>query len=655
VHEHLLGPWIERFADVGSLDRSWRFAIVTHYAPDFDSLTSIWLLRHLVESGEFPRIAEALSRYATIVDQGEYKLPLSQPLLAPHLAYLVLQNIHERDYHLCLQRGLALLDAIESWASAKRSPGLDDVMGFGGWRAMDSFADVAKTLDDDLRLFEEDLKHLKMEKEVDLPTEDLRDVLRVKMMVLSRSPRSKLNKYWVRARGCPYFVCPYGEPEGGIFSRVVLSIDPTRYDSGRRPSLRGLGAALELEECAVRSGTTVRGGIPRWDDGSVDNDDPWYDGRAHEYGIVDTPRCGTLIPFDRVCEIATGAFWHSQLENGDVWFLRFEDEPLSQNLSGPSEVERSPLLPILDEWFSKSTESDPASVGARELPPGVTSERRILRIPPTIDSKKLVPSVALELFRASDGATAEGVVEWCDRALRSSAANRKLFAFARIRLKKRGQRPRRVDHLLRAICAGGIAVGDEEGGKEIVFVNGRAIAIQSLHAESDQPERARAIMETLLYVVYQSRVLERLASEAAREVDASATNRYLGVDELLQQYLVFKVKYSRTDISGDDIVRDIHTRVRESLGIDALDERVSAAIDRLVDLRRESADERTAILLFVVGLTSVISAGTVELEKVHPWQWAFVALLSVVASIVYFRIRHRPNRRLGRADRSLTK
>ena len=81
--------------------------------------------------------------------------------------------------------------------------------------------------------------------------------------------------------------------------RWIISVDPcARY------SLRRLGFALEREETAVRGDDLRRQGEPRWQDYEYcDNDDPWYDGRNHEYTIVDSPRSGTAMTLSDIKKV----------------------------------------------------------------------------------------------------------------------------------------------------------------------------------------------------------------------------------------------------------------------------------------------------------------------------------------------------------------
>jgi hypothetical protein len=85
--------------------------------------------------------------------------------------------------------------------------------------------------------------------------------------------------------------------------RCILSV--TR-DSGA--SLRGLGTLLDRAESERRA--EVHGSDDRVTDPATgaarsprpgyDNADPWYDGRAHGYTIVDAPRSGTLLTADEI-------------------------------------------------------------------------------------------------------------------------------------------------------------------------------------------------------------------------------------------------------------------------------------------------------------------------------------------------------------------
>src|SRR5262249_46928601 len=77
-------------------------------------------------------------------------------------------------------------------------------------------------------------------------------------------------------------------------------------DSGA--TLEGLAALLDRGEAERRREvfgsddrvTDPATGEPRRPRPGYDNADPWYDGRAHGYTIVDAPRAGTLLTADEI-------------------------------------------------------------------------------------------------------------------------------------------------------------------------------------------------------------------------------------------------------------------------------------------------------------------------------------------------------------------
>jgi hypothetical protein len=85
--------------------------------------------------------------------------------------------------------------------------------------------------------------------------------------------------------------------------RCILSVTPQSY-----ASLRGLGTQLDEAESAKRiaeSGVDDRvvdpiTGAPKTPRPGYPNADPWYDGRAHSFTIVDSPRGGTHLTADEI-------------------------------------------------------------------------------------------------------------------------------------------------------------------------------------------------------------------------------------------------------------------------------------------------------------------------------------------------------------------
>jgi hypothetical protein len=78
--------------------------------------------------------------------------------------------------------------------------------------------------------------------------------------------------------------------------RFIIRLDPAFLHQ-----LRGLGELLEQRETEKRQAWgQERQGPPRPGYGPPD---PWYDGRGHNYTIVDSPGEGTMLTWGEVKEI----------------------------------------------------------------------------------------------------------------------------------------------------------------------------------------------------------------------------------------------------------------------------------------------------------------------------------------------------------------
>jgi hypothetical protein len=335
AHAHLLGPWLSRGPRAGmAVGERWEPTLVLHRAPDWDALVAVHLAMFLIENGDFPPWADALSSYALLVDQGRYRIPATarpSDLMVPHLAFLAAQHVGptRTDDERCLRRGLDLLDSVVeavSRSTAGRAISAEDFYDAPAareWARIGRFADLAMFLEEDWGRAELDRASspaLQADRTpssgfgptlVRLPATDGGPLIEVPAQVLQKPSTSALNKYWVRASGRPFFICPLTLPPahlgangGTVYPRVIVSLDPTWTADGRKPWLNGLGQALERAEHTARvaaHGQDDRGGPPRWE--GATNADPWYDGRGHEYTIIDAPACGSVLPYAEVLRI----------------------------------------------------------------------------------------------------------------------------------------------------------------------------------------------------------------------------------------------------------------------------------------------------------------------------------------------------------------
>jgi len=93
---HLMGPLLRQMEE-GRLSPGgvWKPTLITHSGPDWDAVVATYLIRRIVEEGDFPSCAEGLVAYSAGIDQGRYRIDrtVDRFLYAPHLGYLALQHL----------------------------------------------------------------------------------------------------------------------------------------------------------------------------------------------------------------------------------------------------------------------------------------------------------------------------------------------------------------------------------------------------------------------------------------------------------------------------------------------------------------------------------------------------------------------------------
>lgn len=375
IFEHLLTQWHERADGGQSLDgREWSPIITTHRAPDFDGIVSTLLVQELIEHGEFPRWADGLAKFAAKVDQGKFRIDihaLHEERPPVSCAFYALEKAIEdpsnkwipdpERMRLGLQLIRAELRHLEEKKGEDRwSAELFEGAYAGGWTLGEEGERIGKAINDDYKKFQEEWIQLAPGlKEAELPLHGtlgtwhplLAPGVKVKAVVLDKPPKSFMFKDWVRAKGVPMTIIPWPErPPKGNRSRLLISLDPNgNYPEGR-PTLRGLGAALECHEHFQRrkglEGDS-RGGVPRWP--GAFNDDPWYSGRGHEYTIVDAPRDWSVLTRDKIIRMAlTRQLWRLPKESALQWSVQavrpiFLAQPKEGDHIVPSDL--SGLLP----------------------------------------------------------------------------------------------------------------------------------------------------------------------------------------------------------------------------------------------------------------------------------------------------------------------
>jgi tRNA A-37 threonylcarbamoyl transferase component Bud32 len=315
AHPELLDGAVTRHRRAGD-----PFTLVLHENPDLDAVTAAYLAVGYLAAGAFPPGAEVLARYADRVDTGAVGMSLANPFslyaaygqLAHRLLRRPWNNNHER-WREGVRQGLELIGHV-----------LGRVSGEGvALPAVDAFACPGLFTEEDRQEVQADVERYRR-KLADPRCRARRALLRlpgqfggtvaaeallVRDVQNADDPdRCVYFKDWARTdtANCPggrgFVALSVFLSEGARqVRRCMLSVAP---DGGA--TLEGLAALLDRAEAERRQElfgaddrvTDPATGEPRRPRPGYANADPWYDGRAHGFTILDAPRVGTLLTAD---------------------------------------------------------------------------------------------------------------------------------------------------------------------------------------------------------------------------------------------------------------------------------------------------------------------------------------------------------------------
>ena len=304
------------------------FTIVLHKDPDLDCVASAFLSVSRLATGAFPDGSEALAHYVDQVDQGYLGMSLENPfslysalMSLNHRLSLRVWESPEQMWQAFVHKALQVLEYVLGKVARQGTsillvdafscPGL-----FGAQDKREIELDIkrynAKIADPASCVRNLNLKLPNLFGGIaEVPSLIIRDVQNH-----GDPDRVMFFKDWARTdeRRAPDgngFVCLsvfVSESSHGS-RRCIISVKP---DSG--VCLRGLGARLDEAETVLRikeHGVDDRVEDPRTHEPKTPrpgykNADPWYDGRAHNYTIVDAPRSGTRLSADDIEAILMG-------------------------------------------------------------------------------------------------------------------------------------------------------------------------------------------------------------------------------------------------------------------------------------------------------------------------------------------------------------
>lgn len=701
VYQHLLGEWLRRRDDGQDLKgRVWRPRIATHIEPDFDAAVSALLVQHLIEDGELPPWAPGLIAYAAQVDQGRYQMALGDGLpgedvvraeLAPvHHAFLALQNLRgdksrspaERDTARLL-RGMDLiraeidsvvkasggrawsLNAASFWPDQSAATGraaATAAKGVGGWRADARFGDLAEMLDGDWE------RHLsdwaKAERtDVLVPERATGEPITVRGVILYEPPSAVLHKYWCRGRQHPFTLTPaHPDYRGGKrddvngkvrYSVVITSVDSEwADDKGRKLALYGLGARLEQRECSVRAadGGDTRVRKPRWPD--VTNDDPWYDGRAHGYGIVDAPRSSTQLTLEAIIEVATKErYWEIPAAGISVVVLRRIND--QDGAKGNTVTQPKDTTTPMKHWFNASSESQNSSA----LPDCLRDAFEGGAVVRTFPSKTAGPMVIYRLT-ATKTATLQTMQRALDE-LRQDAGRSEHGPPIVLMQHALPATTRNLPMLEEKIV--GSVLSPLGAGRSDALLLGDHGAVVRLEGPNDDGSRLTSLVEAFTYLyflretlsLYSERIVNALGAIHGEPIESAIHGEEPEAASTVQSdFLHFQARFYQLEVSHHHETQAVYSEMRKRLEIQPYYAEVLQELERLADYeaqktqeRARNAEELMNFMLVAVSatgivqtITSLISLNlTGEVRGIHwpPTNFSEALLIVIVPALLF--------------------
>ncbi len=253
--------------------------IITHRFPDFDAVSSIFLVLKLLEIGRIDASMEKMARYTKLVDSASLPKAIDLPSTPYSILRGLFKRIRKEEDQANLERvdeGLKFMNFLYS----RSEEGYEIVQNRQLFSAIDRYAIAMKDAEDDYFGYLSDLSR-SQKLILFLPLISGERAKQVDALVV-KNPRSFLLKEWARRdrqnssfkQGFSFLMTNFWN------KRYILGVDPEKGIN-----LRGLGDLLNQKEDKRREET---GRPPEF---------RWYDGNCpfFNYRIIDSPQDETSL------------------------------------------------------------------------------------------------------------------------------------------------------------------------------------------------------------------------------------------------------------------------------------------------------------------------------------------------------------------------
>lgn len=236
--------------------------IVLHSSPDLDCIASSYLAAYYFINKRFPSFTKELCDF---VDKSDFGLELNGIINLSSI-FSIIKNNSNNDEEI-VQNGYKLID---------------------NFLSLEKYQDESQEILEDMNLFNADLQ-VSTSKLFHIKNRFTNQIEQTKGLILEQ-PKSKLFKFWARDFGYDLLIVKWSK------KRTVISLKGDSF-----LTLEEIAKRLNSDEKAKRIEQNIFLDEPDRD--GYDMPDPWYDGRGHNYTIIDTPKMGTVLDLEEIVEI----------------------------------------------------------------------------------------------------------------------------------------------------------------------------------------------------------------------------------------------------------------------------------------------------------------------------------------------------------------
>ena len=245
-------------------------SIIVHNSPDLDCVASSFMAEYYKINKIFPPFSEELCEF---VDKADFGLPLNNIINLSTL-FTIIKSQSNSDYEI-IKQGHKLISDIEG-------------CGFDTGNFPIKYQDEANQIIEDMKIFEKDIQKSSVQT-FHIQNRVSKKIEIIKGLILKK-PQSKLFKFWARDKGYDLLIVLWDK------KRTVISLKGDSYYT-----LEGIGNKLNDLEAQKRKELNIIINEPNRVGYNIP--DPWYDGRAHGYTIIDAPRSGTQLELEDILNL----------------------------------------------------------------------------------------------------------------------------------------------------------------------------------------------------------------------------------------------------------------------------------------------------------------------------------------------------------------